>query len=318
MKRFLTVLLCISLLITALSGCNEKGTPKISIATVQNSASAFLSHMIEENGEDDPYIYELNLSLLPSGARYSITLNYADIAVIPVELAAQLHKRSDPKIKILAGISVGGFELVSTKSITDISELKGQTIYISEHDTLMENLLRYLVSFYGIDPFEEIKFEFTSDNYTLIEKISNGDVSFALFESSDAAWAKAEVENLVSYNLTDELAKKLNNPSIVNYCVVARSDYVRDNPKAIEYLLGEIEASLNKSSNLSETLSLAKKHELIYSDYCGEEFLKSCKADFISGDEMKRKLTAYYKLIYKVKRSLLGNEIPSNEIYYIS
>lgn len=318
MKRFFSALLCVCLLATTISGCSKKENSPIRISTVTNSACAFLSHMFEKNGEDDAFRYELSVTYLPSSSRLELFQNDADVAVIPANIAAQMQKKAAPEVKIIAGISVGGFELLATKAITDLSELKGQKIHIAERDTVMESLLRYLVSLYGLDPFVDITFEYVSDSYTLIEKISNGDVSFALFESEGLYWAKSEVKNLYSYNLTDEFAKKLKNPSIMNYCVVARRDFASNNPKAIEKLLTDVESALNKSTDLKQTLTLAKKHNLIIDDYCGEEFLKSCRADFISGNKMKQKLTAYYKLIYKVKRSLVGDKIPNDDIYYIS
>ena len=163
MKRFLTILLCLVLLVTTFSGCSGKKT-SVSILTVQNSASAFLSHMLEENNEESDFKYVPNSINLPNTARSMIAEGGYDVAVLPVETAAIIQFKSAPKIKVLAGISVGGFELLSTKSITDLSELKGQKVHLTKRNSLMESLLRYLVSLYGVDPFEEISFAYANDN----------------------------------------------------------------------------------------------------------------------------------------------------------
>ena len=227
------------------------------------------------------------------------------------------YKKAEPKIKVLAGISVGGLELVATRSIKDLSELKGQTVYLTERGTLVELLLKYLVNLYGIDPFNELSFEYATDNIELINMLSENEASFALFSSADANYVKANVENLSSYNLTDEFAKKFKNPSIVDYCVIATEDFIKENPKATNQLIKDIEASVKKSSDISKTLSLAKNQKLLTRDYT-EEFLTSCKADFICGEQMQKKISAYCNLLFKIKRSLIGGEVPKDDFYYVS
>ncbi len=316
MRRFLAILLCLVLLITTFSGCSSKNT-NIRILNVQNSASSFLSYMLEEKNEDADYEYVPSVINLPNTVRSLIAEGKCDVAVLPVETAAIIRFKSAPKIKVIAGISTGGFELLSTKSITDLSELKGQKIHLTKRNTLMEHLLRYLVSLYGVNPFEEISFAYANNNSELINMLSKNEATFALFDSADADYMKAQINGIHSYNLTDEYSKKFKKPSIVNYCVVATEDFIKKNPKAIKQLLKDVEASVKKSADLKTTLTLARKHNILTRDDFSESFLKSLKAEFISGKKMKQKLSAYYKVIHKVKGSLIGNKIPNDNFYYI-
>ena len=110
MKRFLSVILCCVLLVLTFSGCSTK-TTDIRILNVENSASVFLSHMLEENNEDAACRYVPSLINLPNTVRSMIAEGSCDVAVVPIETAAIIQFKSAPKIKVLAGISVGGFEL---------------------------------------------------------------------------------------------------------------------------------------------------------------------------------------------------------------
>lgn len=314
MKRYLSIILCFVLTITFLSGCNQKPTD-VRIVSVENSAATALAHIFEQSEGSNNYIS--TVVNLPNRVRTLMYDGECDVAVIPIETATVIYRRKNPEVKILAGISVGGFELVSTRTISDLSELKNQTIYLTERSTLMESLLKYAVSLYDIDPFEDISFEYASDKSQLKKMLDNNEATFALFSSADATALKSDLENIVTYNLTDELAKKLKNPSVISYCVVATNDFIDDNPKAVKKMLEDIENSIKSSSNTTNTVSLAKKHNLLTDDFYNEDFLVSCKAEYISGEKMKEKLTAYYSLLKKIKASSIGSSQPNDDFYFI-
>ena len=254
---------------------------------------------------------------LPSRARTFFIDDECDVAVVPFETAVALYHSKNPEIKMLAGISVGGFELASTKSIKDFSELKNQTIYVTERGTLMEHILKYAVSLYNVNPFEEIKIEFASDNIELEQMLKDNKATFALLSSAQASMLKTKNSNLTTYNLTDVLSKKLKKPSIINYCVVATSEFIKNNTKTVENIIKDIETSIKNSSDVSKTLSLAKKHGIITHDFYDEDFFNSCKIDFISNEEMKAKSTAYYELLNKIKATSTGSSKPKDDFYYV-
>ena len=315
MKRFLLLILCTTLLITVFSGCSNTPTD-VRILNTHNSAAVALAHMLEpdENAKNN---YISTVVNLPSRAQTLFINDECDVAVAPCETATALYHSKNPEIKILAGISVGGFELASTKSIKDFSELKNQTIYVTERGTLMEHILKYAASLYNVNPFEEIKIEFASDNIELEQMLKDNEATFALLSSAQASMLKANNLNLTTYNLTDVLSKKLKKPSIINYCVVATNKFIKENAKAVEVLIKDIESSINNSSDVSKTLSLAKKHGLITDDFFDEDFLTSCKIDFISGEEMKKKSMAYYELLGKIKAFSTGSSKLKDDFYYV-
>jgi len=314
MKRFISVLLCLFLVIAMFSGCSSTPT-NVRILSIENSAAATLAHMLEKSEGDNNYIS--STVNLPNRVRNLIADGECDIAVVPIETASLIYQRGLTDIKLLAGISTGGFELVSTENITDYSTLKGKTIYLTERGTLMESILKYLLSYYNIDPFEDVTFDYASDAKQLEKMLANGTASFALLSSANAASAKVTVKNLISLNITDGLKTKLEKPSIITYCVIGKADFVSNNADAIEQLLKDIETSVKSSGNLSNTVSKAKKLGLLTDDIYKEDFISSYKPDFISGEAMKTKLSAYYKLVLKVNLSLIGNKAPSDDFYYL-
>lgn len=314
MKRVFTFTLCIFLLVPFFSGCSSK-TLTVRIAGVMNSPYAQLSHMLENNSEGT--IYDSTSVNLPNRIRTIMSEGECDVAVIPLETACSIYNRAYPEVKILAGISVGGFELISTEEIKDISKLKDKTIYLTERNTLMESVLEYLLKFYKVDMYYDVTFEYVESIETLQKSFEDKTASFALLNSAEAAQIKAEVDNINTYNITDELAKKFKKPSIITYCVIGTTEFIDKNPETVEKLLKDIEASISKSDDFENTIKLAKKHSILTDDIYDKNFLSELKLDFISGDEMQKKLTAYFKLIKKIKPSMVNNIINKDNLFYI-
>lgn len=315
MKRFLSFILCLILMATTFSGCSSK--PKsVRIAGVTNSPYAQLSHMLEKNEGNS--IYASTTVNLPNRIRNIMSEGGCDVAVVPVETACAIYSKKETEIKIIAGISVGGFELVTTEEITEIKSLKNKTVYLTERNTLMASILEYLIKLHGLEMNSDVKFEYANDLGQLKEAFNDKTASFALLTSADAALIKSEVNGINSYNLTDELAKKFKNPSIITYCVIGTTEFIEKNEKIIEELLKDIEASVSNDNDFEETIKLGKKHSILTDDIYGKEFLEALKPKFISGKAMKEKLEAYFKMIKKIKPTMVNRVIGKEDLFYIS
>ena len=168
-----------------------------------------------------------------------------------------------------------------------------------------------------MDDGKYIAISYVESIETLQKSFEDKTASFALLNSAEAAQIKAEVDNINTYNITDELAKKFKKPSIITYCVIGTTEFIDKNPETVEKLLKDIEASISKSDDFENTIKLAKKHSILTDDIYDKNFLSELKLDFISGDEMQKKLTAYFKLIKKIKPSMVNNIINKDNLFYI-
>ena len=319
MKRLLSITLCIIFIVSSFAGCssNEATTPKVRIAGIINSPTAFLSNMLEKSEGDNQY--QPTIVNLPSRVKQLLADGECDIAVVPVDTACNLFNKPNPEIKVIAGISVGGFELISSKKITSLEELKGATIHLTQRDTLMANLFEYLLKRYKLVLNKDYKFSYANDFIQLKDSFNEKEAEFALLPSAEAALLRTEISGLTSYNITEELAKKFKKPSIITYCVIGTSTFIEKNPKVIDTLLKDVKASIIKTKQASgTTVQLAKKHNILTDDNYNEDFLFELKPSFISGSSMRKKLNAYFKFIDKFKPTLVNKIINNKDFYYIS
>jgi ABC-type nitrate/sulfonate/bicarbonate transport system substrate-binding protein len=315
MKRFFLVVLCFILMFSTLAGC-KKSIPTVRIASVTNTAGAPLAHILEKT--KNGFAYSSKPVNLPNRARQAIADGECDIAIVPIDTASALYKRAEPEIKILAGVSVGGFELVATEELASLENLKGGSVYISARDTLMGDVFSYLLEQYKLYMPNDVSFNY-ADSLTAIQSaFKNNKAKFALLTSAEAALIKTNISGLKSYNITDELAKKFNKPSIINYCIIATTNFINKNPEMLKETLKDIESAFSKNTKTADTITLAKKHGLITDDAYGEEFLNSCKIDYISGEAMKTKFNAYFKTLRKIKPSVASKMIDKDDLFYIT
>lgn len=317
MKRILSVFLCLSVILATLSGCTPTN---MRILCIENSPASVIAHMTTENNADKSGInYVISTVNLASRVQTLMADDECDIAIVPTETAQSIYRKGIVPIQVLAGISVGGFELITTENISSLSEIKGKKIFLTERGTIMEKIFKYLLKLNGLDPTEDIAIDYTEDTLQLSNQFKEKEISFALVKSEDAAVIKAQNEYVTSYNITDELSKKLKKPSIVTYCVIAKTDFIEKNEKEIDIMITDIQNSvLYAADNKKKLGKSAKEQNLITLDVDTEILLNEFKPDFIAGENMQKKLSAYFKFLTKVDTSLSKNSIPNNSFYYIS
>ena len=319
MKRVLSVFISLAVILATLSSCKFNPTD-MRILCIENSPASVIAHMTTENNADKSGVnYVISTVNLANRVQNLMVDDECDIAIVPTETAQSIYLKGVVPVQVLAGISVGGFELVTTESISNLSEIKGKEIFLTERGTIMEKIFKYLLKLNGLDPTEDIAIDYAADTLQLSNQFKEKKVSFALVKSEDAAVIKAQNEYITSYNITDELSKKLKKPSIVTYCVIAKTEFIEKNGEEIDIMITDIQNSVLYSADNKKKLGkFAKEQNLITLNVDTEILLNEFKPDCIVGEDMQKKFTAYFKFLTKVDTSLSKNSIPDNSFYYIS
>lgn len=319
MKRILSALVSLAVILVTLSGCSSKPT-NIRILCIENSPASVITDMITNNDTGKSGVnYVISTVNLASRVQSLMLDDECDVAILPIETAQAIYRKKSVSIQVLAGISVGGFELITSENISALSEIKGKEIFLTERGTLMEKIFKHLIKLNGLNPNEDITLNYASDATQLSNQFAKKEVSFALVKSEDAALVKAQNEYINSYNITDELSKKLKKPSIVTYCVIAKKDFIESNQKEIDVMITDIQNSVTSvKDDRKKAGKSAKEQNLITLDVDTEILLNEFKPDFIAGEDMQKKFTAYFNFLTNVDSSLSEKSIPDDSFYYIT
>ena len=107
-------------------------------------------------------------------------------------------------------------------------------------------------------------------------------------------------------------------------CVVARSEFVKEEPKAVEDFLQEYRASIEyirdtETQDVSDPESpaaMVAEFELTPNAAIAAAAIPQCNLTFLSGREMWETLDAYYQILFQADPAAVGGAVPYDSFYY--
>lgn len=267
-------------------------------------------------GADRDYAYDVKyhaeaqqvVSLLKNGE--------TDIAVLPVNLAANVYNETNGAVKIIAVNTLGVFHILENgKEIKSINDLNGKTVYAFGEGSLPEYLLSSVLESSGIKG--SVKVEYKADYSEIEALMSEGKADICMLPEPYAAAVASSAEGVrYALDLSDEWANANETP-FVQSVVVARAEYIESNAEYIETFLMHNEISVNFLSELPEAGAavLAQTGSFKTAEEA-QAALAGCNPRFIRGEEMKAALNAVFDMLYQADAASIGGKMPDNGIYY--
>lgn len=178
-KKLLAILLAFAMLL-AFAGCTGSGDTETTtentdyireVKTKVAVADGPMALGLAKLKADRSYAYEVTSYADPQEAAELIKSGKADIAALPVDLAAKLFNETNGGIKILSVINLGYLQVItSTGDIKAVTDLKDKTVYATGEGTAYEYIINYVLSQNGIDPEADVDIQYTADAAELAER----------------------------------------------------------------------------------------------------------------------------------------------------
>lgn len=323
--RIISLLLAAAMLLSfAACGGNGSGdTPTETttsyireVKTKISSLSGPLGIGIAKLAADRDYAYETTVFSDSEQVCELLRNGKTDIAVLPVNVAASLYNETNGAIKILAVNSRGVFHILENGSgIKKMDDLKGKTVYALGEGNVPEYLLDEILEKNGLDG--KVTVEYKAD-FNEIKAVAESDKS-AVFMLPEpyASTLKASDEGIgYALDLSDEW-EKVNDAPFAQGVVVARAEYIENNPEYIETFLMQNEISVNFIiENIDAAPQLLSNAKSFASPEEATAALIGCNPRFIMGEEMKKAVSGTLEMLYQANPELIGGEMPADEFYY--
>ncbi len=148
--------------------------------------------------------YDVKLVTDPTQIPALVATGEVDIAACPLNLAANIYKKTGGKIQML-GINTLGVLYVVTNGVTinGIKDLKDKTIYSTGEGATPEYILDYILEKNGLT--DSVKVEFLSEHSELAAKVASGEAQIAVLPEPFVSVAKAKNDKIeVALSLTNE------------------------------------------------------------------------------------------------------------------
>ena len=338
MKKVLALALVLVLMVGAIAGCGKESkgnTPqinngkendeglkggKLNITAIAGPTGVGMVNLMQNSADEKTTnTYTFNVVSDPTQAVAAITNGTADVAAVPTNLAATLYKKTNGKVQVLAVNTLGVLSILENgESIQSVADLKGKTIYTDAKNkgANPEYILRYLLEQNGLNPDEEVRIEFAAD---IDAAVASGEVKVALVPEPKASTYMMQNKSIRrALNLTEEWNKVSDdNCALMMGCVIARTDFIEKNPDAITLFLEDYKASIRTAqTDVETTATLCETYQIIPKAAVARQALPNCGLTYVTGDAMKKQLSAYLKVLFDYDAKVVGGALPGDDFYY--
>lgn len=337
MKKLISALLAV-MLIVSLSACGAKDTD--SKADPSSNAASSLPEKLDvkcnifglngptgmglaplaKKAEDKTGALDYTVSTVGSNDEIvaKLTNGDADIAAVATNLASTLYKKTEGGIKVLAVNTLGVLTLVTKgEEVTDIASLKGKTVYSTGQSANPEYIINYVLEKNGLKAGTDVKINFVSQPTELVTAFATNEKVIAIAPQPVATTITVKNQDAkIVLDLNDEW-DKISDTKLVMGCVVARKEYIEQNPQAVELFLKEYKESIDTVNNDIDTAApLCEKYGFAPAAAIAKKALPYCNIVFESGKELKTDLSAYLKFLFDKNPKSVGGALPDDAFYY--
>ena len=186
--------------------------------------------------------------------------------------------------------------------------------------TTVEYILNYILEGNGLKVGEDVKVEYLSEHSELVAKMTKGEVEYGVLPQPFVTVATAQNPDLkISLSLTDEWNKISPDTKLSMGCVIARTEFIEENPEAVKNFIAENKASVEfVNTNVDAAAELVVQYGIIGKAAIAKKAIPECNIVFIDGEEMKTIAAANYQVYFNADPTSIGGAVPSDDIYYVA
>ncbi len=332
MKKYVALLMSVLMLMGLVAGCGseapaEQPAPEyqavdVNITAIAGPTGVGLVDLMQKQADGKAANnYTFNVVNAPDQAVAAISNGSADIAAVPTNLASTLYRKTGGKVQVLALNTNGVLHILSNGvEISSVADLKGQTIYTQGQGANPEYILRYVLEKNGVDPDKDVKIEFVADNDALAAAMLNGTAKVAMVPEPKASAIMMQNKDIQRVlNMTEEWDKiGTNDTSLLMGCVIARKEFVEQNPAAVEKFLEEYKASIDAVvADVETAATLCETYQIIPKAALAKAAIPNCGLVYLDGLKMQTRLSGYLHILFGYNPAAIGGQEPADDFYYL-
>lgn len=281
---------------------------------------------LEENGmpmTPDGKVYVVdNITVVTDNTQVQTALanGDVDIAAIATNAAASLYAKTDGGIQVLAVNTLGVLYILEKgDTVHSMADLKGKTLYAPSNTkgANPEHILNHLLEGSGVDP-SQVNIEWLTPQEITV-KMTSSDAGICMLPVPAATALLVKDSGVREAISLSDAWQDLEGSPLPMGCVVARTEYIEENPLGVEAFLAAYEKSIDYISdpaNSADASALVAQYEFAPNDKVAAKAIPQCSLTFITGQEMKTTLEDYYTILFQTAPASIGGGLPYDSFYY--
>lgn len=256
----------------------------------------------------------------PTQVQAALLNGDADIAAIPVNMAAALYNKTNGGVKIAAVNTLGVlYMLENGDTIHSVQDLKGKTVYATGQASTPEYILRHILTQNGIDPDNDVEIIYKAEHSELATLMTSGDVVLGMLPEPNVTAVLSGNQNVrIALNLTEEWNKVAENGSqLVQGVLVVRTAFAEAHPEAVTAFLDDYRASVTfTNESPDEAAQLIEKYGIIPKAAVARKALPNCNITFVTGDSMISMVQDMLGVLYQANPKSVGGTLPDETLFF--
>lgn len=319
--KALTVILALCMVIMPLASCAKPDSSlEIKIYLLNGTTALGASKLISDTKAGKAEMnYKIETFAAADAITGAIVSGECAIAALPTNAAANLYKKSEGKVQLLAINTLGVLYLLSNgEEVSDFNSLKGKTIYLPGAGSNPEFITAALVKANGLSS-SDITLDTTTypSPDALAAAVTTGKASLAVLPEPKVTVVRNNNANVkVAMDFTAEWEKIYGENTMAQGCLVVNTQFAKDHPAEVAKFLDDYKASVEYIAAASDdAINMIVDAGILPAAGVAKKALPNCNICFIEGKDMKNAISVFYEKLYESNNKSIA-AIPDDGFYY--
>ncbi len=318
--KFITAILALTLLLaftlTACSTVRLDEELEIKISVLNGTTGFGAAKLMNDAKEGKTTLnYKITVDTDAANIQAGLINGSIDIAALPTNAAAALYNKTNGGVKIAAVNTLGVLYLMTNGvEIDSIDDLAGKTVYAPA-----QNPAFILQAILNANDLNDVTVDTAyAQPADLRAALVSGNVDIAVLPEPMVTIAKSANKDLeVSLDLTAEWEKVYGENSLMQGCIVVRTEWAEAHVKELEEFLKNYEESVKYTvDSPKEASELIASNGIFAQAPIAEKAIPKCNIVYMdSDDNIAACLDKFYKALYDVNPKSIGGNLPDSGIY---
>ena len=240
-----------------------------------------------------------------------------DIAAIPTNAAVSLYNKTNGGVRIIALNTAGVLYILENgNAVSQVSDLKGKTLYAVGQGSNPEYVLRFILSRNGIDPDKDVDIQFL-DSAELTTRMATGEIEVCMLPVPAVTTVLTKNPSVrIALDLTDEWDKLNVGSKLTMGCVVVRTEFLKENKAAVLTFLREYQKSIEYvKANPAEAGQMCADFGIVPAAAIATKAIPDSNLIFVSGDAIRPYIEGYFQVLYDANPKSIGGAMPKDDFY---
>lgn len=289
------------------------------VAALKGPTAMGLVCLMDEN-EGDTAHYSFDLYTAGDEIVPLIAKGEVDIALIPTNLAATLYQKTEGGVQVL-DVNAGNVLYVVShdETLTDLSGLKGKTVYMTGKGTSPDWTLQYLLKKAGMSE-SDLTIEFKSEATEVVSALAQDAEAVGVLPQPFATVAMMQDQEM-SVNFPLENAWKEYSPDgsgITTGVTVVRKAFAEEHPAVVAQFVLDHQTSVQSAEeDPASAAALIEEYGIVKAAVAQQVIENFNPMVATTGEAMQTWVSGYLEMLYEIAPDAVGGKLPDEGFYYL-